>query len=66
MQLSTWEPVVRGPDLTIAEIAGRQHGIVARRQLMDLGLGKTAIGGAVQRGYLLLSTAASTRWDTGS
>src|SRR4051794_39101160 len=42
-----------GPfDLRVAELAGRQHGIVARRQLVALGLGRGAIEGRLARGHL--------------
>jgi very-short-patch-repair endonuclease len=34
-------------------VAGRQHGVVARRQLITLGLGERAIGRGVSGGYLL-------------
>jgi hypothetical protein len=33
----------RHPDTLIADLAGRQHGVIARRQLMELGLGREAI-----------------------
>jgi very-short-patch-repair endonuclease len=36
---------LRPPDLMIARIAARQHGVIARGQLLELGLGK----GAIQR-----------------
>jgi putative AbiEi antitoxin of type IV toxin-antitoxin system len=32
-----------GADALIAQLAERQHGVVARRQLLDLGLGRGAI-----------------------
>jgi very-short-patch-repair endonuclease len=36
----------------IARIAERQHGVVARRQLVDLGMGRRAIGNRLARGRL--------------
>lgn len=36
----------------MAELALRQHGVVARRQLYGLGLGRRAIDGRVERGRL--------------
>ena len=33
----------RSPDATIAALAGRQHGVVSRRQLLELGVGRRAI-----------------------
>lgn len=38
------------PDRRVAELAGRQHGVVARRQLLDLGFGPRAIGSRLARG----------------
>lgn len=38
----------------ISVLAERQHGVVARRQLLDLGLGRRAISGRVERGQLHL------------
>ena len=40
-------------DLAIAGLADRQHGVVARRQLLAMGLGRRAIGGRLARGNLL-------------
>ena len=40
------------PDALIAALAGRQHGVVARRQLVALGLGPDAIDQRLQRGLL--------------
>jgi predicted transcriptional regulator of viral defense system len=40
-------------DWAISELAQRQHGIVARGQLRDLGYGNTAIEARVRRGSLL-------------
>jgi predicted transcriptional regulator of viral defense system len=37
-----------GPDERIASLAQAQHGVVARRQLVDLGLGRGAIGRRVE------------------
>lgn len=42
----------RGADWRIAEIAGRQHGVVARRQLVGLGVGKDAIQSRLATGRL--------------
>jgi very-short-patch-repair endonuclease len=39
-------------DRVIGELAERQHGVVARRQLLDIGLGPRAIGARLERGYL--------------
>lgn len=39
-------------DRVIGELAGRQHGVVARRQLLDLGIGPRAVGARLERGYL--------------
>lgn len=41
-----------GRDAALAELAGRQHGVVAWRQLRELGLGKSAIHHRVQAGRL--------------
>jgi very-short-patch-repair endonuclease/predicted transcriptional regulator of viral defense system len=38
--------------LALAGLAGEQHGVVARRQLLELGFTKTQITGRVQRGHL--------------
>jgi very-short-patch-repair endonuclease len=46
------QPRWSGPDRAIAELAGRQHGVVARRQLLELGLGRRAIGRRVEQGRL--------------
>jgi very-short-patch-repair endonuclease len=51
-------PVIHGKrtqrpvDRRIAELAERQHGIVARRQLLGLGLGRSAIESRLARGQL--------------
>src|SRR6266487_5367482 len=42
----------RSFDRAIAELAERQHGVVARRQLIALGLGRGAIEGRIARGQL--------------
>ena len=56
--------VVGGTDRGLAEIAGRQHGIVARRQLEGLGLtGRRSIDGSAA-GASIASIPASTPWDT--
>lgn len=39
-------------DRVIAELAERQHGVVSRRQLLNLGLGREAITGRAARGHL--------------
>jgi very-short-patch-repair endonuclease len=39
-------------DQAVAELARRQHGVVARAQLVALGLSRTEIGGRVKRGWL--------------
>jgi very-short-patch-repair endonuclease len=39
-------------DLRLAELARRQHGVVSHGQLIDLGLGKSAIGAWAKRGRL--------------
>lgn len=39
-------------DRVIGELAGSQHGVVARRQLLDLGIGPGAISTRLTRGYL--------------
>jgi very-short-patch-repair endonuclease len=36
----------------IADLAKRQHGVVSRRQLLDLGMGRTAVDGRLARGSL--------------
>lgn len=43
---------IRGRDEVIASLAGRQHGVVARRQLLALGIGSGAIDRAVASGRL--------------
>jgi very-short-patch-repair endonuclease len=43
----------RGVDARIAEIAGRQHGVISREQLMALGLGKDAIQRRLRSGRLI-------------
>jgi hypothetical protein len=42
----------RGPDRLIAELAGRQHGLVARRQLLAAGIRRGSIGSRLERGAL--------------
>jgi hypothetical protein len=42
----------RYKDRAMTRLAGRQHGVVARHQLLDLGLSRRAIGGRVERGLL--------------
>ena len=42
------------PDRAMAELAGRQHGVVARSQLMELGMGRRAIDERLRRGRLHL------------
>jgi Transcriptional regulator, AbiEi antitoxin len=41
-----------GPDGAVAEVAERQHGLVSRVQLLELGLGRRAIGHRLERGRL--------------
>lgn len=41
-----------GPDALVAGLASRQHGVVARRQLLDLGLGERVIDRRLSRGSL--------------
>lgn len=42
----------RGADRVIAELAGRQHGVVSRRQLLALGVGRRAIQRRIGGGRL--------------
>lgn len=42
----------RVPGLLLAELAGRQHGVAARRQLLQLGLKPSSIGLWTQSGHL--------------
>src|SRR5918992_4288817 len=42
----------RALDRAIADLAERQHGVVARFQLRDLGLSRDAIDGRIERGWL--------------
>lgn len=42
----------RSWDQEIARLAGQQHGVVARRQLLEMGMGRKAIDGRLQRGRL--------------
>jgi very-short-patch-repair endonuclease len=49
------EPAIgaeRGADATIANLAESQHGVVSRRQLLEFGLGRRAIGHRLERGRL--------------
>lgn len=41
-----------GADRAVAELAARQHGVVGRRQLRDLGIGERAVDHRVQAGRL--------------
>ena len=41
-----------GPDAVIADLAGRQHGVVSRAQLMAAGLGRRAIGRRIESARL--------------
>ncbi len=51
-QMQTRELAREGFDRAIAELAGAQHGIVARRQLLALGLSSSAIGLRMKAGRL--------------
>lgn len=42
----------RSLDQRVADLAQRQHGVVARRQLLALGMGRRAITGRLERGQL--------------
>jgi len=42
----------REPDRLIGELAGRQHGVVSRRQLLEIGLSSDAIRGRLRAGRL--------------
>lgn len=42
----------RSSDHAIAELASRQHGVVARGQLIEIGIGRRAIGERLDRGRL--------------
>ena len=44
---------VRDPDEAILDLARRQHGVLARRQLLELGVGPDAIDFRLRRGRLL-------------
>lgn len=46
--------LVRGLGHAVAEIAGRQHGVIARRQLLAAGLSAAEVNGLVARGHLLI------------
>jgi predicted transcriptional regulator of viral defense system len=46
------KPRLRPSDHDVAEVAGRQHGIVSRVQLRDLGLGEDAIDARLRSGRL--------------
>ncbi len=46
------KPSTREVDAVIAQLAGQQHGLVARRQLLAVGVGRRAIGNRVARGRL--------------
>ncbi len=46
------QPQPRSLDALIAQLAANQHGVVSRRQLLERGLGRRAIGHRVQRGRL--------------
>jgi very-short-patch-repair endonuclease len=43
----------RGLDIRIAEVAGHQHGVISREQLMELGLGKDSIDRRLSAGRLI-------------
>jgi predicted transcriptional regulator of viral defense system len=40
------------PDRRVSVLADRQHGVVTRRQLSELGLGKSAIDARIRAGWL--------------
>ena len=42
----------RRVDLAVADLAGRQHGVVGREQLLGLGIGRRAIERRIERGAL--------------
>jgi len=46
------QPSTRAWDALIGDLAERQHGVVARWQLVGMGMGRGAIGGRVGRGSL--------------
>jgi hypothetical protein len=46
------ESTAREKDRAIAQLARRQHGVVARRQLLEIGLGRVAIVERLKRGHL--------------
>jgi very-short-patch-repair endonuclease len=46
------QPQTRGPDASIGALAGRQHGVVARRQLLAMGIGPDSIDRRVTGGRL--------------
>lgn len=46
------QPTDRSWDAAIGALAGRQHGVVARRQLLAMGMSGKAIRGRVERGSL--------------
>jgi very-short-patch-repair endonuclease len=46
------ELTARAKDRSVARLAGRQHGVVARRQLLALGLGRVAIVERLKHGHL--------------
>jgi very-short-patch-repair endonuclease len=48
-----WECHVLGADATIARLAGRRHGIVTRRQLLDAGVTDAAIKHRLHAGALI-------------
>jgi hypothetical protein len=56
----------REVDGTIAAMAGRQHGVVARRQVLALGLGRRAIGHAWSKGACIPYIEACTPWAIAS
>jgi len=46
------ESTARSKDRAVAQVAKRQHGVVARWQLLELGLGRVAIVERLQHGHL--------------
>jgi hypothetical protein len=56
----TRAPQVAG-DAPLAGLAERQHGVVGRRQLLELGLGEDAVDGLSARGWTLARRSTSSK-----